>query len=168
MKLYRRNPCLNECYKDGQYAKDIGAAITTNPHSITTDFESHFAWIDGWNKSTIEATPQRFIATFSTTTTATAPATGGIAFNNATIASVTIVKLALLQLTGVTLNPTMADLPVGTSIRVINPADETNFAVFITVSKAITTYEAITVTYDSSAGDLFVDASSVVVSITRP
>jgi len=168
MKLYRRNPGLNGCYKDGQYAKDRGAAITTNPHSITTDFESHFAWIDGWNKSAIESTPQRFLATFSTTTTATAPATGGIAFNNAVLASVTIVKLALLQLTGVTLNPTMADLPVGTSIRIINPADETNFAVYVTVSQVITTYEAITVTFGSSAGALFVDASSVVVAITRP
>ena len=62
----------------------------------------------------------------------------------------------------------MADLPAGTSIRIINPADETNFAVYVTVSQVITTYEAITVTFGSSAGALFVDASSVVVAITRP
>ena len=168
MKLYQRNPSLHGAYKDGSYAADKSAAITTNPHSMTSEMLSHFAWVDGWNKVSIDKTPSRQYGIFSTITSSTAPAVGGIAFNNAVLASVTNVKTSLQKLNGSIYTSELIAIPVGTTIRLINALDETNYAEYLTISQTITTFCTCVVSYVGSAGALFTDASSVIVQIARP
>jgi len=167
-KLYKRHLDLNKCYKDGSYAKDKGLAVTTNPFSIATANEAHFAWIDGFNKVAIEKTPVRFAAVFDTTTTTTSPPLGGFALNTAAFATATNIKSNLRSLNGVDMTQALIDLPAGTLITLINNADETNFATYTTVSQNVTTYATFLVTYVGSAGSLFTNVLNITVQVARP
>jgi hypothetical protein len=162
-KLYNRNVQLNETYKDGSRAKDLGAAITTNPYPWPST--SHYAWTDGWNKIAIESTPVRLPFVFNTLTTASDPGYGGLGFNNAALASVTTIRFNFNANNGSDIKQYLNDLPAGTNIVITNAADITNTASYVSVSQTITTWGTVAVTYGSSAGSLFLSGASLIAKI---
>jgi hypothetical protein len=166
MKIYKKSFELNGCYKDGSFAKDKGAAITTNPFLISTP--PYYAWQDGWNKLSMDKLPTRQDGQFNTGTTAVDPGLGHAAINNAAYALATVINLSLSTLTGVIATQSIIDLPVGTVITLIDAANVANFAQYTLVSTVITTYAAITVTYGSSAGTVFANNLPIVLQVQRP
>jgi hypothetical protein len=170
-KLYKNSFELHGVYKDGAFAKEKGAAITTNPFPIAlgNPGNAHFAWIDGWNKTSFEKTPVRYDGQFSTAVTATAPPIGQVGLNNAVFASATQLRAALRTLGGVDITQNLIDLPVGTTIRLINSVDETNFYQCTTTGAGlVTTYATFNTSFGTSAGTTFADSLALVIQISRP
>jgi hypothetical protein len=170
MKIYKRDFAFHRIYKDGGYARDKGAVVTTNPYSFTAQQEAFFAWRDGWNRVAIEKTPTLFNGQFNTSVSAaTDPTAGHVGLNNVAFASVTAMRFGLLTLTGVSVEQQLRDMPIGTVVTLYNAADVTNFCTYTTAgASAVTTFAAITVTYGSSSGILFTADAPIVIQVTRP
>jgi hypothetical protein len=162
-KLYKREPSLNAVYKDGSRAKDLGAALSTNPFPIST--EAYWAWVDGWNKTAIEFTPKRSTMNFNTGTTTIDPGTGQVALNTAAFATATNIKLNFTTIEGSNILQLIDSFVAGEKITLYNKADPTNFAVYTVQSQTVTTYATLAVTYVSSAGSFFTAAQPLVVQI---
>ena len=171
MKLYNRDPDLTSAYKDGSRAKDLGAAITTNPYPFIQDLNnSFFAWRDGWNKIAVERVQQRFFEQFNNSTSAVAdPTAGHMAINNAAYASATAMRFGLLTLNGVTVEQRLRDLPIGTIITAYDAASIANFCTYTTsAAMVVTTFGSVAVTYGSSSGTVFANNASICIEFTRP
>lgn len=161
-KLYKRDADLNRHYKDGSRAKDLGAAISTNPFTVSS--EQYFVWQDGWNKIAIELTPGRVNMLFNTAVTATDPGYGQIGFNNAAMASVTSIRVNLTAYRGSDLQEPLTSLKAGDVLKIMDEANPTgNYGTFTVVSRTITTYGTVAVTYSTSAGSMFIANQPIVV-----
>jgi len=163
--LYKRHPRENLEYKDGSRAKDLGAAITTNPFpSLSEDW---FSWNDGWNKI---ANDNNSIITnwnFLTSTTNADPGLGNLKFNTAAFATATIIYASFTNASGSITSPGLINLKAGDVIKLYNAADATNFAIYTVSIVTILTFATLTVTYGSSAGSLFTNNAPIIMQLNK-
>jgi len=161
--LYLRNPLENRIYKDGSRAKDLGAAITTNP--FTFPILDWFIWNDGWNKVPADNSSRIRNWNFLTSITNADPGLGNLKLNAATFATATIIYESFTDGSGSNITERLFTAKAGDTIKLYNAADSTNFAIYTLVSVAQLVYATVTVTYNSSGGALFANNSPIIMQI---
>jgi len=163
--IYKNHPRENLEYCDGSRAKELGAAITTNP--FTSLSEDWFSWNDGWNKVGQDKDSLVSKWNFLTAITSTDPGLGNLKLNAVTFATSTIIYASFTNAEGSTVLPAMNGIKAGDVIKFYNASDATNFVIFTVVNVTILVFATITVTYGSSAGSLFSNNGPILMQLTR-